>query len=228
MEWGTAGRPGSVLRGTSTYQKSILSQDRCSLEVLKRGEQSAGWAEPPGGQPGARVLSSEGERLSFLRGSERAEVVLAPQHRANSVRTRAFAPSNSILGTPHPESQRHRSPSGLLPPSTPGPRPRACCVHQLRLPPSRCCLGFNFCVALRKLPIITARERKQSPCTAVLQLCSLQSAAGRGCGPGRSGRGCKLQRLQRLAVPHGVARGAGVSQKHPLSIIVTNEAFGEI
>lgn len=37
-----------------------------------------------------------------------------------------------------------------------------------------------------------------------------------------------LQRLQRLAVPHGEARDAGVSQKHPLSITVTNEAFGEI
>lgn len=30
----------------------------------------------------------------------------------------------------------------------------------LRLLPSRCCLGFNFCVAVRKLPVITASARK--------------------------------------------------------------------
>lgn len=81
-------------------------------------------------------------------------------------------------------------------------------------------MGFNFCVALRKLPIITAAERKQSPNTAVLQLCRLQSAAGRGCGPGWSGR-----------------RGAWCSsrfpagwpgcQEPPLSIIVPERRLGK-
>lgn len=46
---------------------------------------------------------------------------------------------------------------------------------------SRWCLGFNFCVALRKLPVITAAERKQSPSTEALQLCQLLRTAGRGC-----------------------------------------------
>lgn len=75
---------------------------------------------------------------------------------------------------------------GSRPPSTLGPKPQppvqvpARRVQQLRLLPSRWCLGFNFCVALRKLPIITAAERKRSPRTAALQLCSLLRTAGRG------------------------------------------------
>lgn len=119
------------------------------------------------------------------------------------------------------------SPSGLLSSSTPDPRPRACRVHQLRLLPSRCCLGFNFCVALRKLPIITAARRKLSPSTAVLQLCRLQSTAGRGCGPGQSGRGLRdaASPAVRRSPQGGPGRGC---QEHPLSIIVTNEAFGAI
>lgn len=133
---------------------------------------------------------------------------LVPRHRTISVQTRASVPSNSILGTLHPESLRHRSPSGLLPPSTAGPRPRACRVHQLL--PSRCCLGFNFCVALRKLPIITAAERKQSPSTAVLQLCRLQSTAGAGPWLGTEREGgayCRVSSGSRL--PAG-ARGVEV------------------
>lgn len=216
------GRRGSVLRGNSMYQK-ILSQDRCGSQVLKQREQSTGWAEPPGGRQGARVWSSECGRLSLLCGSERAEAALAPQYRASSVQTRAFVPSNSILGPPYPGSMRHRSPSGLLPSSLhPGPHPRARRVHQLRLLPSRCCLGFNFCVALRKLPIITAAKRKQSPSTAVLQLCKAQ--LGRGCGRVGAGRGacCSVSSGSRFPA------GWPGCQEHPLSIIVTNEAFGEI
>lgn len=110
------GRRGSVLRGNSTYQK-ILSRDRCGSQVLKQRERSTGWAEPPGGRQGSRVWSSECGRPFLRCGSERAEAALAPQHRASSVQTRAFVPSNSILGPPYPGSMRHRSPSGLLPPS---------------------------------------------------------------------------------------------------------------
>lgn len=217
------------LAGDQHLSEEYLSQDRCGLQVLKRRKQSTGWAEPPGGRLGARVWSSERGRLSLLTslpcGSERAEAALAPQHRASSVQTQAFVSSNSILGPPHPESLRHRSPSGLFPPSTPSPRPRARRVHQLRLLPSRCCLGFNFCVALRKLPIITAAKRKQSRSTAVLQLCRLQSTAGRGCGPGPSRRGVRVAASPAV---RGCPRGGPGCQEHPLSIIVTNEAFGKI
>lgn len=61
---------------------------------------------------------------------------------------------------PGPPEAELRTPRSLHP----GPRAaRARRVHQLRLLPSRWCLGFSFCVALRKLPVITAAERKRSP-----------------------------------------------------------------
>lgn len=86
---------------------------------------------------------------------------------------------------------------GLRPPSTPGPSPTAAPAHrvqQLRLRPSRWCLGFNFCVALRKLPIITAAERKPSPSTARSSCAASYAQLGRGCG-----------RRVRARGPHGSA-----------------------
>lgn len=49
----------------------------------------------------------------------------------------------------------------LLPPGLcENSHPSSSAHRLLWLLPSRCCLGFNFCVAVRKLPIITASERK--------------------------------------------------------------------
>lgn len=164
--------------------------------------------------PPSRV-APRGQRLRWHRSTEQAVSKLG-----------LLSPV-TILGPPHPESLRHRSPSGPLSPSTPSPRPRACRVHQLRLLPSRCCLGFNFCVALRKLPIITAAKRKQSPSTAVLQLCRLQSTAGAGLWPGTEREGVRVAASPAVRGSPRGGPGRGCLE-HPLSKIVTNEAFGEI
>lgn len=76
---------------------------------------------------------------------------------------------------PRFSSSLHPRPQAPAPSAVPARR-----VQQLRLLLSRWCLGFNFCVALRKLPIITAAERNRSPRTAALQLCRLLRTAGRG------------------------------------------------
>lgn len=111
---------------------------------------------------------------------------------------------------------------GPRPPSTPGPSPTAARAHrvqQLRLRPSRWCLGFNFCVALRKLPIITAAERKPSPSTAALQLCRLLRTAGAGLWPAGAGAGSTRFRSPALWPGRGV---------HQLSVIATTKALVEI
>lgn len=77
-----------------------------------------------------------------------------------------LSPSKPGLWTPVPTHFGTSTPT-QCPPTASSPHPRH--VHQLLwFFHSRCCLGFNFCVAVRKLPIITALRGNVSwlrPCS---------------------------------------------------------------
>lgn len=70
----------------------------------------------------------------------------------------------------------------LLPPGLGGNSHPCSSAHRLlRLLPSRCCLCFNFCVAVRKLPIITASETKHLMAQTLLPaVARLPRSAGAG------------------------------------------------